>query len=100
MEYRRGRWAEAVQRCQSLPSADANPARLAAVRLILAMSWQALGKSGEAVAQLQQGRELVEAKFHTGLTAGRNSEGYWFDWAMVQILLREAERAIQSAPVN
>jgi hypothetical protein len=100
MEYRRGRWAEAVQRCQSLPSADANPARLAAVRLIRAMSWQALGKSGEAVAELQQGRELVEAKFHTGLTAGRNSEGYWFDWAMVQILLREAERAIQSAPLN
>jgi hypothetical protein len=98
MEYRRGHWAEAVQRCQSFPAADTNPARIAAIRLILAMSWQGLGKSGEAVSELQRGRELTEAKFHTALTAGRESEGYWFDWAMVQILLREASGLIQSAP--
>jgi hypothetical protein len=100
MEYRRGHWAEAAQRCQSLPSADTNPARIAAVRLIHAMAWQRLGKSGEAVAELKQGREWVEAKFHTGLTAGLNSEGAWFDWAMVQILLREADGVIKSAPGN
>jgi hypothetical protein len=98
MEYRRGNGAGAAQRCRSLPSADTNPARIAAVRLILAMSSHSLGKSSEAVAELQQARELVETKFHTGLTAGRGSEGYWFDWAMVQILQREADGLIKTAP--
>jgi len=98
MEYRRGHWAEAGQRCESLPSADTNPARIAAVRLISAMTSQNLGTTGKAVAELKQAREWVEAKFHIGLTAGRESEGYWFDWAMVQILLREADATIKSAP--
>jgi hypothetical protein len=98
IEYRRGHWTVAAQRCQSLPSADTNPARIAAVRLILAMSWQNLGKPAEAVAELKQGREMVEAKFHAGLAAGRGGADYWFDWAADQILLREAVGRIQSAP--
>jgi hypothetical protein len=95
MEYRRGDWAKAAAWCQSLPSADTNPARLANVRLILALCSQHLGKSGEAVAALKQGREMVEGKFHTGLTAGSDADGYWFDWAMAQILLREAAGLIK-----
>ena len=98
MEYRRGHWAGAAQRCQSLPSADTNPARIAATRLILAMSWQNLGKSSEAAAAFKQGCELIEAKFHTGLASERESEGYWFDWATVQILQREAAGLVKSAP--
>jgi serine/threonine protein kinase len=98
MDYRRGNWNEAAQRCQSLPSADTNPARIAATRLILAMSWQNLGKSSEAAAAFKQGCELIEAKFHTGLASERESEGYWFDWATVQILQREAAGLVKSAP--
>ena len=62
------------------------------------MSRQHLGKTAEAVAELKQGRESVEAKFHTGLTPGSMEEGFWFDWAMAQILLREAGETIKSAP--
>jgi hypothetical protein len=96
LEYRRGDWAKAAAWCQSLPSADTNPARLATARLILAMCSQRLGKTGEAVAELKQGRETVEAKFHTGLTAGSDADGYWFDWAMARILLREAAGLIKT----
>jgi hypothetical protein len=98
LEYRQSRWAAAAERCQFLPSADNNPARNAARHLILAMSRQHFGKTAEAVAELKQGRELVEAKFHTGLTPGSLEDGFWFDWAMAQILLREASETIKSAP--
>jgi serine/threonine protein kinase len=98
LDFRRGLWPRAAERCQSVLAADPNPARIATVRVILAACFQRLGKSGEAVAQLKQGRELVEGKFHAGLAAGGDSDGYWFDWAIAQILLREAAGLIQSAP--
>jgi tetratricopeptide (TPR) repeat protein len=98
LDYRQGRWAAAAERCQSLPPADNNPARNAIRHLILAMSRQRLGKTAEAVAELKQGRELVEAKFHAGLAAGSVEEGFWFDWAVAQILLREAGETIKTAP--
>jgi hypothetical protein len=98
LDYRRSLWAKAAERCQSLPSTDTNAARIATVRLVLAVCSQRLGKSGEAAAQLQQARELVEAKFRTRLTAGGDSDGYWFDWVMARILLREASGLIQNAP--
>jgi hypothetical protein len=98
LDYRQGRWASAVERGQSLPPADNNPARNAIRHLILAMSQQRLGKTAEAVAELKQGRELVEAKFHARLTAGSVEEGFWFDWATAQILLREAGALLKSAP--
>ena len=62
------------------------------------MARQHVGKTAEAVAELKQGRELVEAKFHAVLTPGSVEEGFWFDWAMAQILLREASETIKSAP--
>jgi hypothetical protein len=98
MDYRRGQWARAAERCQSLPPDDTNAARTAAARLILAMSFQRLGKTREAAAELKPARELVEAKFHAGLTAGSDSDGYWFDWAMAQILLREASGLVRTVP--
>jgi serine/threonine protein kinase len=97
-EYRQGHWAEAAQRCQSLPSTDTNLARIATVHVILAVCQQRLGKAGEALAELKQGRELVEAKFRAGLTPGGLADGYWFDWVTARILLREALGWIKSAP--
>lgn len=47
---------------------------------------------------MKQGRELVEAKFHSGLSAGSDEDGYWFDWAMAQVLLREAAGLIKTKP--
>jgi hypothetical protein len=41
---------------------------------------------------------LVEARFHAGLNAGGDPDGYWFDWAIAQILLREATGLVQHAP--
>lgn len=98
LEYRQGHWAEAAQQCRSLPRADTDLARIATVHMILALCQQRLGNAGEALAELKQGRALVEAKFHAGLTAGGLAEGYWFDWVTARILLREAMGWIKSAP--
>jgi hypothetical protein len=98
LDYRRGRWAEAVPRCQALASADTNPARLATARLILALSQLRLGQPAAAAEPLQQARESVEARFRAGLTAGSGAEGYWFEWAIAQILLREATGLTKSVP--
>ena len=62
------------------------------------MSFQRLGRTREAAAELKPARELVEAKFHAGLTAGSDTDGYWFDWAMAQILLREANGLVRTVP--
>jgi hypothetical protein len=99
MEYRRGRLAAAAQWCQSLPAADTNSARIAAIRLIQAMSCQQLGQKEEAASALEQAGELIGAKYHTGLTAGRGPDGYWFDWAMAGILQREADGLIKPQPI-
>jgi len=98
LEYRQGRWATAVQRCQSLPLADTNLARIATARLLEAICQQRLGNSAAAQAALKRGGELVEAKFRAGLSNGNLAEGYWFDWVAARILLREATGLIRSAP--
>jgi serine/threonine protein kinase len=95
MAYRQGHWAEAAQLCLPLPPVETNLARSAAPRLIYALCQQRLGNPAEALAELKQAREVVEAKFQAGL-ASDDPDGSWFDWAMSQILLREAQGLIKS----
>jgi hypothetical protein len=96
MDYRQGRWARAAERCQSLPANDANPARAATSRLILAMCSARLGQSAAAATDFNEGRQSVEARFRAGLTAGSDTEGHWFDWVIARILAREAQGLIGS----
>jgi hypothetical protein len=95
-QYRQAHWDVAVERGSPLmASGDKNPARMAAARLILAMAHFRLGRHNEAAAELAQSRTTIDAKFRAGLKSGDDTEGYWFDWGMARILLREAAGLIE-----
>ena len=68
--------------------------RTATIRTILAMSQYQLGHQSEAHSELALGRELIENKFKAGLDQG-DGNGYWFDWVLGRILLREATVLIE-----
>jgi len=90
-EYRSGNYLKAVQwaqRCLAYP--ETNAPRTATARIILALSYQQLGRGREAHAALAEGREIIEAKSKTHLERGTPVQGFWFDWLFARILLREA----------
>jgi serine/threonine protein kinase len=94
MDLRCGRSQAAIERCQNLLASDTNnPARTACVGVILTLSTQHIGNVNEARRLVQPAREAIETRFSKGLTAGNEQEGFWFDWAMAQVLLREWEGA-------
>jgi serine/threonine protein kinase len=107
MEYRRGHSSEAIdwgKRC--LAYGNVSPARIATIHTILAMSHYQLGHLDEARSELAQSREMIENKYKAGLDQG-DGNGYWFDWVLGKILLREAGALIKgtaqvkpSAPIR
>jgi eukaryotic-like serine/threonine-protein kinase len=95
MEYRRGDYAKAADWCQQCLNYQEHIApRTATARAILAMSCQQLGKTGEARAQLEEARQVVDNKFKSELDVGGPSQGFWFDWVFARILLNEATTLI------
>ena len=99
MEYRQGNYTRAedwCRRCLAYPGDD--PPRVAAARVILAMSCHRLGQNQEANIQLAQGRESIETKFEDDLDPGSAEHGFWFDWVFARILLREATSLIEATP--
>jgi serine/threonine protein kinase len=90
-EYRSGKFSEAIiwsQRC--LGYGDRPLPRAAGAQAVLAMALYRLGDETTARAELAQARAAVEAKFGAGLDAGSDREGFWFDWVLDRILVREA----------
>jgi tetratricopeptide (TPR) repeat protein len=99
LEYRRGNYLKAVelgQRCLAYPGSNAP--RTATIEVILAMAYHQLGREGEAQAALAAGREIVERKYKTRLDAGGPVQGFWFDWAFAQVLLREGTALLETPP--
>jgi tetratricopeptide (TPR) repeat protein len=99
MEYRREHSAEAInwgRRC--LNYGNDNPARVATAQAILAMSYFQLGQTEEAHSELTQSRDLIGKKTKDGFDPGNGTEGYWYDWLLGRILLREAEALIEGSP--
>jgi serine/threonine protein kinase len=95
LEYRRGDYTKAAnwsRRCLAYP--EHNAPRSATAHVILAMSCWQLGQKSEAEAELNQGREMIEAKFKNQLDRGSGVQGFWFDWVFARILLREAKSLI------
>ena len=91
LEYRLGNYQKAAEwsrRCLSYPEYD--PTRIAAAHVILAMSCWQLSQDDEAGANLLQGREQVEQHFQSEMAVDGATQGSWFDWTSVRILLREA----------
>ncbi len=89
--YRRGDMDLAMEACRrSLASPDNNAPRTAAVRAILAMILTRTDQPEVARAEIAQAQELVEVKLRGRPDRGTPVQGFWFDWAFAQILLREA----------
>jgi eukaryotic-like serine/threonine-protein kinase len=104
-EYRRGNFTNAVawgQRC--LGYSDHTPTRVAMSHLILAMAFCQIHQPDAARSELAQGRELVELKLPNGLEkipeVGNDGSGFWHDWVMAHLLLREATACIESASAS
>jgi tetratricopeptide (TPR) repeat protein len=101
MEYRRGRFPEAMtqfERCLSFGTG--NPARTATAQVLLAMSHQRLGEVKLALLRLAEAREAIEKKFSGPLDGGNGTEGYWFDWLLARVLLSEANPLIEGGNGN
>ncbi len=98
-EYRSGRFSEAIlwsERC--LGYGDRPLPRAAGARAVLAMALYRLGDENGSRAELAQARAAVEAKFKAGLDAGSDRDGFWFDWVLTRILVREATALVAAAP--
>ena len=93
-EYRRGDYRQAVawaQRC--LNYRESNAPRAATAQLVLALAERRLGHPAEAEAALLAARGPIEAKFRGPIERGTPVQGFWFDWLLARVLLREAAGA-------
>jgi hypothetical protein len=74
---------------------------VATIHAILAMSYHQLGQPENARAELAQSHEIIENKLLNGLdVGGQGNQGFWFDWVLGNILLREATALIGGAQPN
>jgi tetratricopeptide (TPR) repeat protein len=97
--YRLGDYAKASEWAEkSLNGSDRTPSRVAMVHVLLAMNQAKLGQLESARRELAVGQKLIEQKLPDGLRnvpdLGTSTTGYWHDWVMGQILLREASQAV------
>jgi hypothetical protein len=69
--------------------------RNATAHVILGISLQQLARTDDALAELAEGRERIETEFKRGLARGEGGSGFWFDWVIARILLREGEELLQ-----
>jgi len=98
-EYRVGNFSEAIvwsRRCLNFTSSE--PPLVASARVVLAMALYRLGENDSARAELSQARSAVEAKANGPLQMGGGGEGFWFDWILARILLREATALVGNPP--
>ncbi len=94
-EYRRGDFTNAVAWGRTcLRYSDARPTCVAMSHLIQAMAFRQTGQAEAARSELAQGRELVEPRLPSGLEKipdlGADDSGFWHDWVIAHLLLREA----------
>jgi len=101
MEYRRGHWPEAMiwgQRCVEF--SPSHSACFATARVILVMAQSQLGQTKLTRVELGEARDLIETRINKGMVAGNDGDGFWFDWLLARILLREATGLIEGANAN
>ena len=96
-EYRVGSFSEAINWSRRCLNYGSTTGRVAAARTVLAMALYRLGDSEHANFELGQARTPVEAKFKSSLDAGEGSQGFWFDWILDRILLREGTELMGKA---
>ncbi len=95
-EHRRGNpeaallWAD---RC--LAHQNESAPRHISVSLLRAMACRQLQRESEARFDLARSRERLVERFRTPLESGDEQQGFWFDWIIARILLREATALIE-----
>jgi hypothetical protein len=94
-EYRRGNFSAAVDWTQKYSTFNNyNASRSALAHCVLAMTYHQLSESGLANAEVTRARELIEPRFNRPLEIGDWNQGYWYDWLIARVLLREASGLI------
>jgi hypothetical protein len=95
-EYRNGNYARAADwatRCLSYP--EKNAPRAAAAKAILAMALFRQDRPEPAATELAAGEEIAEGKPKGRLDLGTPVQGFWFDRALANILLREGRGLVE-----
>jgi hypothetical protein len=49
-----------------------------------------LGETKAALLRFKEARDELDATFSKSLSANNSTRGFWFDWMLARILLREA----------
>jgi eukaryotic-like serine/threonine-protein kinase len=97
LEYRRGEYEKAIEWCRRDlaigPDLGEQP-RNATAHVLLGMSLHQLARDDDARSELAKGSKPIESAFQKGLSPGEGVAGYWFDWVIARILLREAEEQL------
>ncbi len=99
-EYRRGNFAQAenwARKC--LASATIDESRQACARVLLVLALHQQARHDEARAELEPVSRLILAKFTQDQRIDENAGGWWPDWLIARILLREAETLVLSEPL-
>ncbi|HEX9047777.1 MAG TPA: serine/threonine-protein kinase [Verrucomicrobiae bacterium] len=96
-EYRRGNYTEAINWClrETEWKPQQSPARSAAIKAIMAMSYHQQGRDEQALAELAESRQKIEDRSKTPFVPGDDIVGgLWFDWFLAIILEREASAVV------
>jgi hypothetical protein len=105
LEYRQREYEKSIKWCRRNLDRAGGPvwgdlSRNATAHLLLGMSMQQLHREDQAESELATGRKLIEAAFKPGLVREDFKGGFWFDWVIARILMREAEQLIQHSAVG
>ncbi|MEO5714633.1 MAG: serine/threonine-protein kinase [Luteolibacter sp.] len=92
MAYRSGDFNGALEwrdKCLAYP--DSNQARAGTIHAVAAMAAQRLGRTEQARTELAMARAMFVGPFDRDALLPRGKgNGYWLDWAIARVLVREA----------
>jgi hypothetical protein len=100
VDYRRGDYTRAADRCESCKSERmTDHSHLPTVLAISAMTHHQLGQDNEARLELASARRILDPVTQRGPSAySESSMGFWMEWVEAQNLLREATALIEGGP--
>jgi serine/threonine protein kinase len=105
LNFRRGDDAGSIlwaRKVAEIP--DNNLSRDAMLHAVLAMAHHRLGQKESAASELKSAQDLISRAFTPNLAPVAepmgHGQGYWWDWLIARILLREAESSLATKPAT
>ena len=96
---RGGEWEEALKSCEmGLASPERKSSCEASLQAVVAMAQAGMGKAELAEASLLKSRNLATICNGKDFERGAAIRPYWFDWAIANLLIKEAGAKIQVTP--